>query len=505
MYNLSLAILLILFLVILCRYAVINLQMIKSIKEFKNACKGEINLNSTKKLLHICVPCLREQSIIECTLDELISATYPVRNKVKIYVVTTQKEISDKERFRSHINEFTKALINNVAPQQLHEKFAYLFSLDEIKQIKDTLNKGSFSSDFQIDEYISNVYVNKPSTYEIVDRYIKERQLEAQIVLLNYPRSKCCMASQLNYCYKWILKNRAMSASEYFMVYNADCMPNPNTFKSLFYQMEKNENVRAFQLIRAYTLNYQDYRGIIGYFLRASALYQTRWSFGAEYPMYKRYFQCYHSSTWRSYYMIGHGMTFSLNLLDSINGFHEETNLEDLYTGYVLSYLREPVLPVLTVENTLNPSSINSWIKQKMVWFSGMYDVENYPKYLTQTLGSNIDSRWARNLRIQFYVRDTLPWLIGPSLVIVYLLLSFLVYRPLFWSGAILVAINSAVCAIYLPIQLRTLGVLEDNLRHDFCVTIGVIFYSLLRNIPSIIYVVRRFIHKSMDKYKTER
>lgn len=48
MYNLSLAILLILFLVILCRYAVINLQMIKSIKEFKNACKGEINLNSTK-------------------------------------------------------------------------------------------------------------------------------------------------------------------------------------------------------------------------------------------------------------------------------------------------------------------------------------------------------------------------------------------------------------------------------------------------------------------------
>ena len=313
--------------------------MVRSVKIFKKN-QRDIEFDCQNNFLHICVPCLREHGIIEQTLDDLLEATSQIHDSVKIYIVTTQKESFDKDRYRSKIHEFINELIAKISAITLNEKYGFLFTLEEIVEIKDYISSHNVLDRDQIEQYVLNYYDKKPSTNEVVNKYIQDHP-SCNVTLLNYPNSICSMASQLNYCYRWILENKKIDIKDYFMVYNADCKPNPNTFKLIFQKIVQNKDVEVFQLIRAYTLNYDKYAGLKGFFLKASALYQTRWSLGSEYPMFERYFKKFTPYNRRSYYMIGHGMTFSLQLLKSINGFHETTNLEDLYAGYVLSYLRK--------------------------------------------------------------------------------------------------------------------------------------------------------------------
>lgn len=499
-----LSVICVLTLIIICRYTQMNYQMMRSIKLFKKY-QEKMDFNCHENLLHICVPCLREQSIIEQTISELLKATNQIQENVEIYIVTTQKENYDKERYRSQIYEFTDRLISKISAIKLNEKYGFLFSLEEIAEMDNYISIHNTMDRHQIEQYILDYYYKKPSTNEVVEKYIVEHP-SCNITLLNYPNHICSMASQLNYCYRWILENKEVSADDYFMVYNADCQPNPNTFKLLFQKITQNKKVRVFQLIRAYTLNYDKYIGLKGFFLKASALYQTRWSLGSEYPMYERYYMKFAANNQRSYYMIGHGMTFSLELLKSINGFHETTNLEDLYIGYVLSYCREKVIPIPALENTLNPLSVKSWAKQKIVWFAGMYDVFNYPTYIKENVSEPINKKWANKLRFQFFFRDTLPWLLGPTSVLLFIILSLIVCKIFFYIGIFLILINSAFCGIYLLHQLKKLNAIPKNEYGNlFGLIAGIIIYSLLRNLPSIYYVINRTFNKSMEKFKTER
>lgn len=222
--------------------------------------------------------------------------------------------------------------------------------------------------------------------------------------------------------------------------------------------------------------------------------------------MYERYIKKYTPKTQKSYYMIGHGMTFSLELLKSISGFHETTNLEDMYAGYVLSYLKEPIVAIPASENTLNPSSIKSWAKQKLVWFAGMYDVANYPTYISQNVSVPINKQWSNKLRFKFFFRDTLPWLLGPTSILLFMVLSLIVCKIMFVIGLLLILINSVFCAVYLSLQLKKLNAIPKNDRTNAVgLIIGVLIYSLFRNVPSIFYVINRTFNKSMEKFKTER
>ena len=485
------------------RYLGTNYRMIRTISIFK---RNQVvnNAEYIDNILHVCVPCLREQSVIKETLNELLKATKGYSENIKIYVVTTQKENFEKNKYRNNLTDFIKEFVSGENIIRLYRKYSYLFSLEEITEISADISKYINMTEQQITEYIMLFYEKKLTTYEVVDAFLKENT-DINIKLLDYPKNVCSMASQLNFCYRWIMDNENIDEKHFFMVYNADCKPNINTFKVLFNKMAENRDVNVFQLIRAYTLNYDNYRGITGFFLKASALYQTRWSLGVEYPMYEKYYKKYSASNKRSYYMIGHGMTFSIKLLEKINGFHEATHLEDMYIGYVLSYLRERVIPIPTLENTLNPAYIYSWAKQKMVWFSGMYDVYNYSKYIKNSLLEPINKRWSNRLQIQFFLRDTLPWLLGPSSILLLSIMSLLICKKLFIVVICTMSLNAFFCSLYLPYKLKRLEVLVSKEKHSGIVFGGVIFYSLFRNIPAIYYVFCRIFKKTMEKYKTER
>lgn len=485
------------------RYIRTNCQMIRTISMLAKNRVIE-SVDHTDVFLHICVPCLREQSVIEETLKELLRVTDDLSENIKIYVVTTQKENYEKDKYRTKIVDFTKEFLSGETLTVIYEKYSFLFSLEEINRISSAIATNVNMTKQEVEEYIMLFYEKKLTTYEVVESFLKKNP-GVNIKLLDYPERVCSMASQLNFCYRWIVNNKNIEGRHFFTVYNADCKPDDNTFKVLFKKIAENRNVNVFQLIRAYTLNYDKYKGLTGSFLKASALYQTRWSLGVEYPMYENYFKNYVATNKRSYYMIGHGMTFSMRLLQKINGFHETTHLEDMYAGYVLSYLREPVIPIPTLENTLNPPNVNSWVKQKMVWFSGMYDVYNYSKYLKTVLLGPINRNWSKRLQFQFLLRDTLPWLLGPSSILLLIVMSLLTCEVLFVAIISTIVLNAFLCSFYLPYQLKKLGVFPSKEKHSCAVLVGVIVYSLSRNIPAICYVLRRILKRTMEKYKTER
>ena len=78
--------------------------------------------------------------------------------------------------------------------------------------------------------------------------------------------------------------------------------------------------------------------------------------------------------------------------------------------------------------------------------------------------------------------------------------------KEIFWLVLALIISNAFLCAYYLPKQLIKFGVLSENTDDRILGTIvGVIIYSIFRNVPSICYLVNKVLNKSMEKIKTER
>lgn len=86
---------LVLFLFIFFRYIRINYNILRTLNKLKTPALVEESDNGLFTL-NICIPCLREQNIIEKTITDLLSCFKTVN--VRIYIVTTSKENSEKKK-----------------------------------------------------------------------------------------------------------------------------------------------------------------------------------------------------------------------------------------------------------------------------------------------------------------------------------------------------------------------------------------------------------------------
>lgn len=287
--------------------------------------------SNTEKKFVIVIPVLREQKVIKKTIEHLLNVNYP-KDKLIILIVTTEREFAELKR-DDNISETT---------------------IEVVEKLKKELNG-------------------------MYDREI--------IQSIHYPSPKGKMVDQINHAFDYILKSFPLNRKDLFVaIYNADSKPNRETFVSVSELAAQNDG-RVFQQSAIFLDNWhqiEESRGFLeAKYLQTNAILQSRWTLSHEIPRFFRqsYFLKQLGRRVFLSHCVGHGLFLRGDLIEDIGRMPTGTLTEDLFFGYVLSLLGEPILPIPVMEIAETPGTFFDTLKQKYVWFFGPLDHFHYDQY----------------------------------------------------------------------------------------------------------------------------
>lgn len=276
--------------------------------------------------------------------------------------------------------------------QNKNHKFILLIPvLKEQKIINKTIeyfsklnyNKYFFKVIFiSTEKEFENQNTDKKNTIDIIkDNKLYDSNL---MKLLHYPNKKGKMVDQLNFAFDYILKNESDLDKTFVSIYNADSRPNLNTLNVVSMLANKN-NGRVYQQSAIFFGNFNQFNNnfLIEKFLKNNALLQVRWTLVHEIPRIIRqsfFLNKFNKRIFLSH-CVGHGLFLRGDFLKKIKKMPNHTLTEDLFFGYVLSLLKEPISPIPVMESAEMPNTFTMALKQKYVWFFGPFDHLLYKKY----------------------------------------------------------------------------------------------------------------------------
>lgn len=421
----------------------------------------------------IALPVLREQAVLKQSLGFFSKLRYP-KEKLKILVITTQKEIVEKKLNTKRLSILAKDLSRDLSGEQVLEKHLGLFPRNQLFQI---IQKAGELNKNEVLPFLENEYQNTSTTVDLAREYC--RQLNTKLgkkifVHVHYPEKTGVMAHQLNFATQNLEKfiGRFNSKETFLGVYNADSNPNLDALFCLgcdYCCSKNNQPPKAYQQVAAYVKNFYQYpKTLRGHFLKASSLIQTRWGLGRELPMVRKHWEFWSKketniplSIWQkifkepSAYCIGHGFFIRLDLLKEIGSFPTETLNEDLALGYYLCLKKIGIKPLLVLENVENPGTVSGLVKQKAAWYWGMVDYFDYWKTAPSKV-ANVDLLRRSKLAIQGLARDGLAWAMC-SIFLAFMLLYPLL-KPSFFNISLSILglfvygpLSTAVVLFYVP------------------------------------------------------
>jgi cellulose synthase/poly-beta-1,6-N-acetylglucosamine synthase-like glycosyltransferase len=187
----------------------------------------------------ICIPMLREQKIVEETLEYFSKLNYP-KTLFKVYVVTTEKEISQKEQNKQLLEALSKDISSYNGIDTVKNKYAKIFNLDLLSQIYKEYKGKNVEL---IKQHLLKEYNNYPTTHKLAEDKINHlnKKIGTDVFhVLNYPYIEGVMSHQINYL-KDYLQKKNLDKNTFFAVYNADSRPNLNTLLEVAIQSETYE------------------------------------------------------------------------------------------------------------------------------------------------------------------------------------------------------------------------------------------------------------------------
>jgi hypothetical protein len=239
---------------------------------------------------------------------------------------------------------------------------------------------------------------------------------------IHYPGRNGYMAHQLNYAINNILKD-AKKKNILFGVYNADSRPHPETIDWIL--AKRNDGYRVFQQYGDYRKNLNGSMGFSGAILKSAAYWQTRWSLGFEIYHALKQFGCKKGWRYPLNYCIGHGLFFTGEIFERIQGFSEASHNEDAIWGLELSFDNEFIMPVPFFDRSDSPDMVNSLFVQKSNWFWGPLQAFKYCKIIIKR--RKIKKPTDKALLFGFALRlfmHAVYWVLGPMCLIIFLLLA---------------------------------------------------------------------------------
>lgn len=395
--------------------------MFKYIIFFKNNTKNYDCELKENKGLFIAIPCLREQNVIEETIKHFRKIC-----KVPIVIITTKKE-----------------------------------------SFESNYEKGYLTTKMIIEDNILNKYDD--------------------VYLIDYPFENGYMADQLNF----MLNNLNTfdfydNSKEWYMsLYNADSKPSKETFKSVFYYINKDKKV-----IQQYSYCFKNFSKL-DFISKGFAIYQSNFEIKVG---------LFNSSLNYRYlynYVVGHGLTINLKALKKMGNFNTEFWCEDIYLTMQLKYNNIGICSISNLESIENASSINQIIKQNSVWYN---TTRKYIKVYNDIK--------KRKKRCSFYgligcineFRCAINWLLFPSVFITNVFIYL--YLKNFIMIGILMCSYLFYSFINYFITINTVNKLSnEHYKLKFCNYVSYMSALLISNFGPIYSLIFR----KKEKYKTER
>jgi hypothetical protein len=342
-----------------------------------------ITKNESKREIIILLPSLDEAPILRDTV-KYFNSIIGRKNNVRLIIITTEKEYG-----------------------LLEEKYS------------------DFQNDITFNQVIDkNGVVRKKNTIQIALELEKEFP---EVELLHYPNSEGKMAHQLNFAMKKILSEEKSYYKPLFVVYNADSRPQEDTFTWLN-SIEDSGDKSVLQQYGNYLKNLESIQGQpMEDVLVAAAIWQTRWSVGFEiFNALKQYKFINNKESLRFpfNYCIGHGIFYTEDIYNKLEGFNEEMHNEDAIFGLQLSYYRDFINPLPFFDCADSVDSIRGLYNQQASWYFGPMQAFFYYKYLISRIDKiNRTRLFVLALKLFFH---SIYWIMGPTLLFLAIFLAII-------------------------------------------------------------------------------
>lgn len=335
------------------------------------------------------------------------------------------------------------------------------------------------------ENFESNYKENYITTKMIVENNILGKY--DNVYLIDYPLEKGYMADQLNFMLNNLDNFDFYDDSKewYMSLYNADSKPSKETFNSIFYYINQNKKV-----IQQYSYCFKNFSKL-DFISKGFAIYQS--SFEIKVGLFNtslNYKYLYN-------YVVGHGLTINLKVLNKMKNFNTKFWCEDIYLTMKLKYNNITIYSIPNLENIENASSINQIIKQNSVWYD---TTRKYVKVYNDIRKSEKGFSLYGLVGCINEFRCAINWLLFPIIFIInfliciyfknFIMVCILIFSYLFYS-----------CVNYF-ITINTINKLSnEHYKLNVCNYVSYMLALLISNIGPIYSLVSR----KQEKYKTER
>jgi len=334
---------------------------------------GESGDEYGNTVITVVIPVLREADTLCHTMEYFLSIIKD-HPQISVWIIASERELIERDKAVQtlHLKLQNRTFSPNEDIQLLEvalppdKRSAFLDLCESAPKAQEYLHKHKreLSSDVALE--ISEKYNND----------LDKQRFAVHVAPENYQRK----VGQLNYAYEIYSTNYSQPTKhEYIATYDADSAPHPKVFAAVIKILESfepspthNQPAAVYQQVSCFCKNLPTEGGFLNYCKIADAIAQTRWSLGFEYNNYVKYANCVENSRTRNLaYCVGHGCFVSIEFLNRIGGFPEESLNDDLALGYLASAMGEQIVPIPNVDFCdVAPNPFAS-IKQAGFWYGG--------------------------------------------------------------------------------------------------------------------------------------
>jgi len=377
-----------------------------------------LNVNNSTYHLNIIIPVLREQTIIKSTLEYFESIVD--KENTTIYVVATAREEFEKKLALLNIPSLANDMIKNVDINQIISKYNKLLPISKLKELYSMREEYRFKeAEF---EHLINQTVNKyPTTYEYLNS-IDVVNSNENIKVIRYEETNGIMAHQLNFAIDTILENINESQNtfidkNYCVIYNADSMPNENTFNEIEAKIIENNFPEVMQ---QYSLTLSNIDRISD-LMKGFGIYQS--AFEIKNGLLNSISSNLYS------HVVGHGLVIRLDTILDLNKFNTDFWCEDIYLTGAIANKGINIIPLDTLENAETPENLSLQIKQTSNWFRTSSSHFKMAKDIKEKQGtlSKGGILWLLS-----EIKATFSWLLFPFFILFSLIYPIIVMVPMF-------------------------------------------------------------------------
>ena len=434
--------------------------------------------------ISVVIPCLREQDIIETTLLHFLKIA-PAHLNISIIVVTTEKESYEKQANLANKQALVKDLMRNVDISVLINKYNTILPTSNLKALQIFCKHNPDKTVSAVEEAIHIA----PSTFEIVQRFIKRLHLEDRLHIIHYPHNNGYMADQLNFLLgnlEELLPSPIPKEKRYICVYNADSMPDKETFRDTLKCIHLNKNPVIMQQYSIMISNVNALSPI----MKGFAMYQS------NFELRNGLMNSFMRSQLLRNHVVGHGMFVRLDKLLEMGGFQTDFWCEDIYMSFYLRHENIFVCALPSLELAETPNYLRTQVKQHAVWFRTAFQFTSIYNSIVEKSGRRTLSGFLFWLN---QIRGTLSWLFFPFCVVLSFIYSICATNVIALTSALAAYIFMIACTYTYPLKIAYMHGMNKPKR------ISLLFSTAFAFLLSNLGPIYSLINLQLKKHKTAR